>query len=365
MDRRQKGIRPRGGSILIDFTYKGVRCRETLKLKPTKENLAFASRKRDAILYEIALDKFDYLEHFPESPKARLFSDKLAAHQTIEVALKGWLKRAERRCAPSTLRDYNSAVYYHLIPQFGRITLDKLTAAQVNDWITTLVDLSPKRINNVLTPLRQTMTEAYCEELIDKNPMDRVKNLPKRTREPQPFSQDEISKILSALDSQAKNLIQFAFWSGLRTSELIGLEWKDFEEQKKCLHVRRAIVRNHEKTTKTSSGQRTLWLTDEAFEALQQQKEYTKSFGKRIFHDPRSNEPKLNDQIIRKRIWTPALKTAGIQYREPYQTRHTFASMMLTQGKSPLWVANQLGHSNPSQTYRNYARWISQELNCG
>ncbi|MGZ8214447.1 MAG: hypothetical protein ACXWTP_08110, partial [Methylosarcina sp.] len=63
--------------------------------------------------------------------------------------------------------------------------------------------------------------ELYLNESIDKNPLDRVKNLPVRSREPEPFTAEEIAKILNELDGQERNLIQFAFWSGLRTSELI------------------------------------------------------------------------------------------------------------------------------------------------
>lgn len=41
-----------------------------------------------------------------------------------------------------------------------------------------------------------------------------------------------------------------------------------------------------------------------------------------------------------------ALKKAGVRYRRPYQTRHTFASMLLSAGEHPMWVAQQMGHSD-------------------
>lgn len=55
MDRGQTGVRARNSSIIIDFTFMGQRCRETLKVKPTKTTLKEASRKREAILYEISM----------------------------------------------------------------------------------------------------------------------------------------------------------------------------------------------------------------------------------------------------------------------------------------------------------------------
>lgn len=49
---------------------------------------------------------------------------------------------------------------------------------------------------------------------------------------------------------------------------------------------------------------------------------------------------------------------AGVRYRRPYQTRHTYASMMLTAGEPLGWVANQLGHRDLSMLARVYGRWI-------
>ncbi|MCL4461246.1 MAG: hypothetical protein M1297_05985 [Nitrospirae bacterium] len=61
--------------------------------------------------------------------------------------------------------------------------------------------------------------------IIDKNPMERVKNLKIETRKADPFTLEEIGKILDIAQGQMRNLIQFAVWTGLRTSELIALEW--------------------------------------------------------------------------------------------------------------------------------------------
>ena len=76
MDRRQRlGIRARGRSIQLDFQYRGVRCRETLKIVPTSTNLKFAQRKRETILFEIEKGTFRYAEHFPKSRRAKIFGE--------------------------------------------------------------------------------------------------------------------------------------------------------------------------------------------------------------------------------------------------------------------------------------------------
>lgn len=356
MDRGQAGVRPRGNSIVLDFTYMGQRCRETLRVKPTKTAIKEASRKREAILFEIAMGTFDYGQHFPTSKNAMRFGKNKGALVTIEEQLKQWVRKAEKRCQHSTIRDYNSSIYYHLIPNFGYLTLDQFTTAHVYEWLDT-INISNKRINNVLGPLRQALKDAYYDGLIDQNPMDRFRYLSPETREPQPFTPDEIDKILAQLDGQCRNLIQFAFWSGLRTSELIALRWQDVDLDNQRIHIRTAIVRQREKSTKTVSGLRTIELQPSAYEALISQTEVNPG-SERVFHDPTTNAAWLGDHIIRKRVWIPALEAAGVQYRNPYQTRHTFASMLLSKGKNPLWVAQQMGHKDWGMIRKIYGRWI-------
>ena len=48
---------------------------------------------------------------------------------------------------------------------------------------------------------------------------------------------------------------------------------------------------------------------------------------------------------LRNKVWYPALQKAKLRKRTMYQTRHTFASLMLCHGEDPLWIARMLGHS--------------------
>jgi integrase len=52
------------------------------------------------------------------------------------------------------------------------------------------------------------------------------------------------------------------------------------------------------------------------------------------------------------------MKLAKVKYRNPYQTRHTYASMMLTAGESDRWVAAQMGHTDTGMINRIYGKWI-------
>jgi len=281
----------------------------------------------------------------------------LTAQYTIGEALKNWLQRNQTQCQPSTIRDYSSAIYHHLIPAFGEMAISELTAIAVKAFLADL-PCSNKRKSNILIPLRRVFDELYHDDIIDKNPLERVKNHPASTREPEPFNNDEISRILQELKGRERNLIQFAFYSGLRTSELIALRWQDVDFDKNCIYIRSAKVRGHLKCTKTKSGKREVTLQPQAKEALLNQQTLTGKQNDVIFHDSRTNQPWKDDQPLRKIAWRPALKKAGIKYRNPYQTRHTYASMLLSRGDNPLWVAQQMGHKDWGQIRKVYGRWI-------
>jgi integrase len=116
----------------------------------------------------------------------------------------------------------------------------------------------------------------------------------------------------------------------LRTSELIALEWEDIDLTHGLFNVVRAVVKKQIKGTKTIAGKRQVMLLPPAIETLKTQMKFTFKLDKRVFHNPRTNQPWETDHQIRRTAWVHTIKRAGIRYRNPYQTRHTYASMMLS-----------------------------------
>ncbi|UAW64951.1 site-specific integrase [Mycoavidus sp. HKI] len=167
--------------------------------------------------------------------------------------------------------------------------------------------------------------------------------------------------MLKKLPDQARNLIQFAFWTGLRTSELIALDWADIDFSRECVKVYKAMTsaaRGKAEDTKTRASRREVKILAPALAALNAQKKYTFLLeSSAIFHNPSTHKRWDGDEQIR-RTWKSAVKHAEARYRRPYQTRHTYASMMLSAGEHPMWVAQQMGHSDWTMIARRYGRWM-------
>lgn len=350
-----------GKGITIDFYYCGVRCRETVKLSPTKLNLRYGSNLHATILHEIATNTFEFRKHFPHSKTkaSRIFGNAAAGNMTIEDSLINYLEVNQIRWKTSTKKTNHQAVHSHLIPAFRDTRLVDINVVIIKEYISRLT-CGNKRINNILIPLRGMLKEAFMDGMIEQNPMDRVQNLPIQTREPKPFTPDEKNKILHALPGQAANFFNFAFHTGLRTGELIALSWNDIDWDNSIVRVSKSFTCGEETTTKTMKSVRGVVLFEPALHALKAQKPFTFEKAKRIFHNPRTNKPWIDDGQIRKRYWVPALKKAGVEYREPYQTRHTYASSMLSVGEHPVWISKQLGHSNTNMMFQRYARWVPE-----
>lgn len=364
------GVEVRAGkrqsTLRIVFYWRGVRYREPLGIPDTPKNRKYAYGLKLEVEAQIRRGTFDYAASFPNSRHATVKSSKPTIGRLLRAHEAMTAKAVELgNFSPSTQEGYRKVITGHLLPKFDAVPVDELSAQALREWITGL-GCTAKTVRNILTPLRAVLDDAVIDEVIKLNPLDRValdrllaKVAKRSTYVVDPFNAKEIAAILEhATEPQERNLFRFAFWSGLRTSELIALEWAHIDFVNELVRVRQAVVRRQVKDrTKTDAGMRDVMLLPQALVALQAQKAHTFINGARVFHDARYGRAWGTDSDIKKR-WMRTLKRAGVRYRNAYQTRHTYASMLLSRGENPLWVAKQMGHVDTEMITRNYGKWI-------
>jgi integrase len=355
--------------IRIAFSFQGAQCREILDLPGTRPNLLYAQRQRAEILGKIERGTFRYNEYFPQSPKCKIFGHGAGKTSTIKDLLLAYKERSKTALQPSTWDGYRKAIDNVLIPQFGHLQVGALNASTLREWIA-LQKVTSKRMSNLLLPLRNMLTEALADEVIDFNPLDRLKIariLPRDTVStdyaPDPYTLEELQLLLGQMEGPERAVFQFWAFTGARTSELIALTWADLDLVNKTARIDKAVVDGAEKTTKTKAGIRTIPLLLAARQALKAQRAATELADGRIFLNPRTGGEWTDQSLLR--LWQRTSKKAKARYRNPYQMRHTFASQLLSQGENPAYIAKLLGHETTEMVIRNYGRWVEQGATLG
>ena len=348
--------------------YLGVECRETLRLAHTKANIKYAERLRGEVLNAIEKGTFSYAEHFPQSTQLKKFGIKAARGKvTVGDLLDDQFAAYKRTLAPSTYTNYHRNAKLHLYATWGDTNLADLTPAALRLWIAGLT-IKARSIRQVLTPLRGALDIAVNDDLIDGNPLDRVKLRKVISRDAykinfvtDPFSPAEIRAILAACSGQERNVWQFAFATGMRPSEYIALCWESVDMTKFLVHVQRArVMGTTSDDMKTTASRRSIDMRQGAYDALLDQRQYSALANGAVFLNPATGKPWNNSETLHKR-WVAILKSAGVRRRNPYQTRHTFASTLLSTGHNQMYVAKQMGHTDTTMITRTYGRWIEQE----
>lgn len=356
-----------GETINITFTYKGVKCREPLSnLEVNNKNLKYAERTLGEIHNKIERGTFIYAEYFPRSVRLKIFGNA-ATGKTVKMYLDEYLKICEtRNLSPSTIGGYkkcrSALSELHIFPA------SELTPAALKTWIqnqkTTL-----KTIRNQLSFLRSSLDEAVTDGVLQINPVSQVtasryqsnKSDEESSYIVDPLSPAEVNVLLTSTgNKQWENLFRFAIQTGLRSSELCALRWRDIDFVEKTAHVQSASVSGVTKGTKTKAGTRKVELTEEAMIALNDQKPFTFMKDGCVFEDPKTNKPWASADAIRKKAWVPTLRKAGIRYRNPYQTRHTYATRLISSGVNLFWLSTQMGHKGPEMLFRHYGRYLKE-----
>jgi len=124
----------------------------------------------------------------------------------------------------------------------------------------------------------------------------------------------------------------------------------------RCNIVREGRVLGIEGPPKTMSSHRDVDMLDPLFEALRKHRLEARAGSTYVFSGNTGRPLEVNN--LRNRIWYPAIAAAGLRRRTMYQTRHTFASLMLGHGEDPLWVARMLGHTGLDMIFKHYGKFI-------
>lgn len=369
------------GQLFLDFHYRGKRCREQTLLLDTSTNRARLEKLAKRLDSAIENGSFKYADFFPDSPRAKTFeamaeieaSTPLVSTQATNTPVmltptfyefaELWFLESE----PRWRKQYREAMRQTLdrlfFPYFGDKRLAGIGRADLLGFRAVIAKrkgragefLSGKRINKLMAQVKSILEEG-CDRYGLNSPGRGIKPLKQKRTDVQPFTLEEVDKLVSTVRKDYQPYLQVRLLTGLRTGEANGLQWIDIDFAANTLCVSRTMSRYGDGETKTEGSKRTIVMVPPVRDALLQQKANSQEGCPWVFHSVNGNP--IDVVNFTNRVWYPLLRHLDLKKRPPYQMRHTAATLMLAAGENPEWVASVLGHSTTEMLFRVYSRFV-------
>lgn len=337
------GYKTRGNTLYVTGTVDGKHYRLSTGKEATPLNVKWLSKNHRDVLLKL-IDK--------EKPKkSALFKEyALNSIEANAYAIK-----------ESTQYSYESMLNGHILPYFKSYRLDEIKPSDIKSFQTKLLTkMDARSAKNIRILLGKIMEDARLDELIDKNPVKLVKP-PKyiSTEEITPFSMEEVLYLIDNASEFMKTFLTVAFFTGMRSGELIAIKWEDIDFNTNKIIVRRSMRQGIEGSTKTGKI-RIIDMLQPVRDILKKQFARNGLSREYIFTN-RKGTPYRQSSSITDTHWKPLLKRCTMAHRVLYNTRHTFATLMLKNGEDILWVSKMLGHTDVSTTMKYYIKFVEEK----
>ena len=350
---RQK-TKGKGKPWWVFVNHNGKRKSKMIGDKKAAQKVASATREK------IAKGEFN-LE--PKAKKVPAFGEY--SKRWLEEYIKG-MRRV------STYERYGELLENHILPVLADKPLDKITRGNIRDFIVSKTGEGYARATVCLFRdiISGVFNYAIDEEVVQVNPVSGItKRLElNRTKRPEveTLTKEEVSHFLNTCHEHFVDSYPFflmAARTGMRLGELLAVGWGDIDFNSGFIGVKRSYRRGRFNPTKTSANRRvdmSNQLATTLRELLTRRKKEALKQGlgevhEIVFH---SGSGRPYEQNYMRRVFKRILKKAELRDCKLHILRHTFASLLLSQGESPVYVKEQLGHSSIQITVDIYGHLI-------
>lgn len=338
--------------LRLAWSWNGKRFWLYIGLPDTRANRKAAEIKARTIELDIVSGNFDpslikYKPQKQESISVSELFDQFVEHKRRAISIGGLAKYIG-------LQKHVSVFFQNKTS----ISVTETVAENFRDWLAQ--KLEPVTVRERIVLINACWKWACKKKLVFENPWTDIKvSVPPKQR-PQPFTIAEISAIVHKFRSDPNlanyaDYVEFKFGVGLRTGETAALLWQHCSPECDRIWIGESLSNGSRKSTKTNKA-RTVPLTPRLQQLLKNRRANDGRPDDLIFTS--TNGSAIDSKNFCNRYWKPALAELGIDYRKPYNTRHTLISHGLESGMNPVAIAALTGH-NVRTLYENYAGLVN------
>jgi integrase len=201
-------------------------------------------------------------------------------------------------------------------------------------------------------------------EWLDRNPISLVRQSGKRQRIPTVLAIEEAFALLNELHFRERVMVLIELGTGLRISELLGLQWQDVDFANLEFHVTRSIVDQVEGTCKTEASRKPMPMHSSMADLLRRWRELSPypAPADWVFASPhtRGRRPFHPDSLLKRQIRPAACRAGVLRPIGWHSFRHTFSTWLKANGEDVKTVQELLRHANPRTTLQDYTQAVTK-----
>jgi integrase len=283
-----------------------------------------------------------------------------------------WRIRTRPTVSPNTGALHEWAVKKYLIPVFGLLPVQALTAERIERWQADLLAKGkpgPRSVQICRTVLGTILEDARKKRRIFVNPIEDVRRFEVPKRELHFLTAEQVRALCQHVGRVYGVLFLVMAFCGLRIGEALGLQWPDVDVSRRRLFIRRQVIWRRKKDClagqprweirepKSEAGKRVVEIPGPLvrfIEAHQEEQNGGPNPLSLVF--PSEDGTPLYPGNVRRRYFAPALKAIGVQGIRPHDFRRTFIALHVEAGTHPKLVQTRVGHSNIKLTMDVYGK---------
>lgn len=261
------------------------------------------------------------------------------------------------RLREHTMRTKTYIVELKILPYFGNKRVNDITAADIRKWQNELIEMGYsstylKTINNQLSAIFNYAVRYYD---LKSNPCAKAGSMGKSKAEEMDFwTGEEFRKFIDSVMNKRLSYMAFMtlYWTGMRLGELLALNPKDVDLEKRTISITKSYQRLGKKDVitppKTPKSKRVITIPEFLAADI---KDYMDSL-----YDLQENDRLFPiTKYYLEHEMQRGIKESGVKRIRVHDLRHSHASMLIELGFSPLEIANRLGHEKVETTLNTYA----------